>query len=111
MTDFKISTDFNYQKTAINEQDTVFVPAASNASATYDHNLGYIPSARVWFDPNANGIWYPLTYQQFSDSVTGDVFETGGSYYLTTTQLVVNLFDSFGGGKDIPIAVRVYYDD
>lgn len=109
MTDFKMSTDFNYQKTALNQQDTITISAASSASKSFTHDLGYIPSARVWYDPNSDGTWYPLANVQLLEGFTG--LDTNGYYYLTTSAVVVTLFDATGSTNNCPVIVRVYYDD
>lgn len=110
MTDFIFSTDYNYQKTAINKQDTVDIAGSSTGTLTISHDLGYIPSARVWYDPNDDGTWYPLANVQLADTFT-NTLNTTGSYYLTTSDIVVSLSNSTVSAVSIPVIVRVYYDD
>lgn len=111
MTNLLLDTDSNIQKQVLNSQDTVTVPGTfTYTDFTYTHDLGYIPSARVWYEAEANK-WYPLTLLQLQESTGGDALDIVGDFYLTTTTLVVRLVNLSGGDIDVDIIVRIYADD
>lgn len=107
--DFILNTDNNIQKAYINVQETYTVPGSySYNDYTIDHNLGYIPSARVWYKPVA-GRWYPLALNQMSED-TSDFLEYTGAFSLSTTQLTISLVNLSGSDADIDIQARIYID-
>ena len=61
------STEFNYPKILLNDSTTNAVAGTGFVvTVTIDHNLGYIPSFRLWFDPD-NGRRFPMGDATFSD--------------------------------------------
>lgn len=106
--DFVFNSDFNYQKVLANEITSLSVPI-SGATYTYSHGLGYIPSARVWVE-GKTGKWFPASNVQLQDHFTSGADFTA-TYYLTTTQLIVNLYNSSGSTATVNFVARVYLDD
>lgn len=116
------SSDLNYQKIALSGTTTASVPFATDTTVTIPHNLGYVPTAQVFFEPmvSTNGISYsasnqiwPLADFQYGDIVNATVtFDLGttGYAYLDDTNLYVVLFDTSGSTVNIPLYYRIYYD-
>ena len=108
---FLVSTDQNIQKQYINIPLTVSIPGDYlYHDYPVDHNLGYIPSAHVWYSP-VNGRWYPLSYVQMINQGSGDDLTELGAYTLSPTQLTVSLVTFSGSTKNVPIIVRIYLDN
>lgn len=105
--------NFNYQKVAINTSATVSVTnnTPNFDSFTIDHNLGYIPSCRVWYDP-ALGRRFPISLEQYTDDISfnSEVNQVDVKAYLTTTQLVIQLINASGSTKYVTYWARIYYD-
>lgn len=107
------TTGYNYQKIALKSTGSVSVPNAPTTftSVTINHNLGYIPSVRAWYDP-ALGRRLPLSLEQYQD----DDFSTNytnlvvAQAYLTTTTLVLQFRNSSGSTKSVNYWYRIYYD-
>lgn len=109
--DFLLSTDQNIQKEYINQMYTVSVPGTfSYVDTVIAHDLGYVPAARVWYEPIA-GRWYPLTLTQLQDGTSGDFLNFTGTFSLSTTAITVSLANFSGSTADVNIWVRVYLDD
>lgn len=115
-TDLLFSSQFNYQKIALKGNTTDAVANSSgfplsSTTITIPHNLGVIPSAKVWYDPE-NGRRFPISKLQFVDPDLS-AFETNGitekEVYLTTTNLVVIYYNSSGSSKDVTTYYRIYY--
>lgn len=108
---FLLSTDFNLQKEYINTPFSMAVPGDfSYHTQEVPHNLGYIPSARVWYEPRA-GEWYPLTLMQLSDSSSGSFVPSAGYYTLSTTSLYVSIANFTGSSSSVNVIARVYLDN
>lgn len=107
------SSDFNYQKIAVSGTSTVSVPndAVNFTSVTIPHNLGYIPSARAWYDP-ALTRRMPISIEQYQDDdfSTNYTNLTAGRAYLTTNNLVLQFRNASGSTKVVRYYYRVYYD-
>lgn len=109
------SSLFNYQKEAV-RGDTVFtITAGVNTTFTLAHGLGYVPTAKVWYEPRINNpevasnqIW-PLAGYQYGDLASISL-NTLGYYYLDTANLYIVLFNSGIGTKSVRTYWRVYYD-
>ena len=109
-TKFLLNTDQNIQKQFINTQVAVSVPGSySYVDHEITHNFGYIPSARVWYEP-IDGQWYPLALTQLQQG-TSDSLKFVGTFTLSTTKLTVSLVNFSGTTKSINILARIYYDD
>lgn len=108
--DFLLNTDLNNQKILLNTQQTLDVGSPGyEGTYSYDHNLGYIPSARVWYEP-VSGRWYPITIRQYNDSVSFGFLELLGDYSITTTSITVRV-RNLGVGSSCNVWVRLYLDD
>lgn len=107
------STGFNYQKIAFKDSDTVTVPnnTPNYSTHTITHGLGYIPSVRVWYDPEL-GRRFPISEEAYVDDVglTSEVNDVVARAYLTTTTLVIQFRNASGSDKDITYWYRIYYD-
>lgn len=110
-----LSTRFNILKIYENGSDTVSVatitppidPPIDYLLST--HGLGYIPRARVWYEPVAGQIW-PMSPLQFNnaDGGPGTALTTLGVYYLTSSGLYVRIRTS--PGANINFYWRIYLD-
>lgn len=106
------SSSFNYQKIATRGTGSVSVPNGTPFTAvTITHNLGYIPSARVWYDIGTGR--FPATTEQFVDLVS---FTSANNfclarYYFTTTTLVIEFQNQSGSTKTFNYWYRIYYDE
>lgn len=54
--DFQFSTDYNYPKLYLS--GVVNFAQSSPKTQSVDHNLGYVPLARVWYRYTSNGLTY-----------------------------------------------------
>lgn len=119
--DTLFSSSFSYQKVAVkgNTTDSVASNSAppgsppTGTTVTIPHNLGYISSARVWFDP-ALGKRFPATREQYSDDTTflseaNDIWVRKS--YLTVNDLIVEYVNLSGADKNVTTYYRVYYDN
>lgn len=107
------SSTFNYQKIASEGRQIVQVPFTTDTLVTIPHNLGYVPTAKVWYEPYFNSeasqeIW-PLTGFQYGDLIN-TLLNTIGHAYLDETNLYIVLYDTTGITVGIPIYWRIYYD-
>lgn len=115
------SSGLNYQKIAAQGTTIASVPFTTPTTITIAHDLGYVPTAKVWYEPYvyqsgsyqaSDQIW-PLAGFQFGDIVEASpTFDlaTIGYTYLDETNLYVVLTDASGSTVDIPIHYRIYYD-
>lgn len=107
------STAFNYQKIASEGTGSVSVPndPINFTDVTIAHNLGYIPSVRVWYDPQI-GQRFPVSEEQYVDdiSLASQVNSTVARAYLTTTSLILQFRNASGSSKTVNYWYRVYYD-
>lgn len=108
-------SDFNYLKIALSGSTTNAIPtfAGSETDITIDHNLGYIPAVKVWFDPDMNRRF--IAGNSLYQDVDGDSTDwtngvVTGYIYLTTTQLVIGYANLSGSSKDVTTYYRIYYD-
>lgn len=101
---------FNYQKIATKGNST-HTATVGSTTVTIPHNLGYIPSVRVWYDPD-NGQRFPLSNEQYTDDTTSvsEVNLVSARAHLTTTDLVIEYTNSDAGSHDVTTYWRVYYD-
>lgn len=106
------STRFNTLK--IIAQDTTSVTIAGSATSTiplHTHGLGYVPRARVWYQPVSGQIW-PLSPNQFLKlgGGTGTVLNVIGHSILTASTLSVRLTNQTGTSKTVTVYWRIYID-
>ena len=108
-------TDFNYPKIAFSGSQTDAIPTylGSLTDITIDHNLGYIPFVRVWFDPDVGRRF--IAGNSLYQDIDGDLTDWSngvatGNIYLTTTQLVIGYANLSGSTKDVTTYYRIYYD-
>lgn len=119
MDDSKVqfSTAFNYQKIADKSPkggETVSATASwpsYTTIKTVSHNLGYIPSVRVWYDPQI-GRRFPVSIEQYTDDdfSTHYTNQVGIRVRLTSTQLIIQAGNASGSTKNVTLWWRVYYD-
>lgn len=110
MSDFLLNTDYNNQKILANGFVTLNIGSPNFGDTfTLAHNLGYIPAARVWYEPKP-GQWMPLSVRQYTQGTPFDYYEITGQFYLTTTDLVVNIRNA-GIASTVRVWLRVYLDD
>lgn len=112
-----LSTRYNLQKiyaegtTVINVLTTLFPFIPPYEYTLFVHNLGYIPTARVFYIPTNNQLW-PLSPNQFSNANggPGDALIINGDSFLTTSELKVKLINS-GPPTDVTFYYRIYVDE
>lgn len=120
-TQAEFASPFNYQKIATQGTADVSISAFGTTTFTIPHELGYVPTARVWFEPVASngstdaptGEVWPLTSYEYGDILNPVVtffLETGGYAYLDTVNLYIVLSDNSGSATSIPVYYRIYYD-
>lgn len=105
---FIFNSDWNYQKIYANTAATVSVPT-SGTTYNYAHGLGKITSARVWIE-GKSGKWFPAANIPLQDHFTNGV-DYQATYYLTTSQLVVNMYNTTASTANVNIQIRIYVDD
>lgn len=107
------ASSYNYQKIAIDGNQSVSVPFTTDTTITIPHDLGYVPTAKVWYEPyfdNApSGEIWPLSGFQHGDLII-DSLNTIGHAYLDETNLYVVLYDTSGSTVSIPLYWRIYYE-
>lgn len=107
------NTDYNYQKVALSGSGTSTITnnTPNFTNVTISHDLGYIPSVRVWYDPD-NGRRFPISQEQYTDdtSFTSQVNSVIARAYLTTSNLVLQFSNASGSSKDVTYWYRIYYD-
>jgi hypothetical protein len=114
-TGFIFTTKHNLPKIYLDAAQTVSAPsspATPTTVLTVNHDLGYVPTARVWYEPVSGQIW-PLSPNQYdnSDGGPGTTLTLYGRFYVTSTTLVVEMFNSSGGPLNVPIHTRIYCDE
>lgn len=106
------STRYNFFKIFINDSGSIVVPATIFSSPTTillaTHPLGYIPRARVWYEPYPGQVW-PMNHYQYQDDTLGKTLTTTGDYILTDSTLSVRIFTSPGG--TFKFYWRIYADE
>jgi len=106
------STDFNYQKIALKGTATASVPSGiGETEVTINHNLGYKPSVRVWFDPQQGRRW--MAGQDDFLDITTFVSQTAFcwcSYYVTNNTMVMRFRNQSGSTRTFTYYYRIYYD-
>lgn len=108
------STRYNFLKIYANDSGLIAIPSTSstapNSVLIATHNLGYIPRARVWYEPIPGEVW-PMNRGQYSnnDGGPGTTLTTLGNYYLTTTGLYARIYSSPGG--TFKFYWRIYLDE
>lgn len=109
---------FNYQKIFVKSSQVDSIADSGSTGGlpvevTITHNLDYIPSVRVWYDPG-NGRRFPIGEGQYDDYDSG-VDETNrvtvDHSYLTTTQLVIGYLNASGSTQNVTTYYRIYYDN
>lgn len=77
------------------------------------HNLGYIPRARVWYEPITGQLWPMTGLEQFLalGGGTGTELDVVGGYHLTTSGLYVDVKNDSGSTKSVKFYYRIYYDE
>lgn len=109
--DFLLSTDLNNRKILYDNTVPVFVGSpVFSGSFTYDHDLGYIPSFSVWYEP-IPGRWYPLSTRLYNDASSGFYVEIVGEARVNTSQIVVDLRNLGISYSNCNVRLRVYLDD
>lgn len=107
-------SDFNYQKIAFSGSRTDTIPtfAGVETEIAIDHNLGYIPAAKAWFDPDMNRRFIAgnMLYQDVDGDSTDWTNGVTGYIYLTTTQLIIGYANLSASSKDVTTYYRIYYD-
>lgn len=107
------NTGYNYQKVALSGTGTSTIAndPLNYASVTIPHDLGYIPSVRVWYNPD-NGKRFALSEEQYTDDTTftSEVNSISARAYLTSSNLVLQFRNSSGSSKDVSYWYRIYYD-
>lgn len=102
----------NIQKIYID--DTITVPIAFSSSITeytlVTHNLGYIPTVRVFYEPVSGELW-PMSPNQYSstDGGTGNTLGIYGNPVVTETDLKVRVVRP-GVAVDVKFYYRIYLD-
>lgn len=116
-------SELNYQKMAIEDSGVFSVPFSVDTTFVIPHNLGYVPTAKVWYEPiiqlnnsnvalASNQIW-PIAGFQYGDFVnTPWTFNlcTMVYSYLDSQNLYIVVNDSSGSTVNIPFYWRIYYD-
>lgn len=110
---FQLSTRYNIQK--IFKDDTVTISVTGTPTATeytlFTHALGYIPTARVFYEPVSGQLW-PLSREQYDNSGggSGTTLTVTGEAILTTAALKVRLVNG-GSTRDVTFHYRIYLDE
>lgn len=107
------ATQFNYLKLVAEGSATTAIAnsPATPVEVTIYHNLGYIPSVRLWYDPETSKRW-PFSGVQYSDFLGAAHNNTvTGFAYVTTTQLVIQFYNGSGSSKNVTYWYRLYYDE
>lgn len=113
------STRYNFLKIYVNDSTTLSIADTFNGvsynTATYllyAHNLGYIPRARVFYEPVSGQLW-PMTAAQYAktNGGTGTQINIFGSYHLTTTGLYVDVKNITGSTQAVSFYYRIYLDE
>lgn len=109
--DFLLTTDQNIQKQYINYAQGISVSGSGLSEETkIAHNLGYIPSARVWFAANGGSSqWYPASNVQLADNFAFLPF--GCVFLLSSTDITLQISNSTGSTATCNVIVRIYLDD
>lgn len=110
------STRYNFLKIYLN--DTVDVAIASitppfDSPISYlltTHSLGYVPRAKVWYEPVSGQVW-PMSDKQYSSAGGGSGTSLGtiGDYYLTSSGLYVRITNS--SASTVTFYYRIYADE
>lgn len=95
-----------------NSSNTFSVPNGASSVLLTTHSLGYIPRAKVWFEPIAGQLW-PLVRYQYSnsDGGPGTTLQITGSLRITSSAIYAEISNATGSTADVPIYWRVYLDE
>lgn len=103
----------NYQKVYINDSGTFSVATTAGGVSIQlaTHNLGYVPTVRVYYEPIANQIW-PISRDQYDNfkGGPGTTLFMVGSARVTTTGLFVDIINLSGSPQNVKFYWRVYLD-
>lgn len=111
-TKFKLTTRYNIQKKYVDFTTTVNVSGATLTEYTlYTHGLGYIPTARVFYEPVSGQLW-PVTREQYATSGggSGTQLNVTGDIVITSTQIIARLVNA-GAAADVTFTGRIYVDE
>ena len=115
-----LSTRYNMLKIYANGSTTVSVGASTYDGTTfryipdsyllYTHSLGYIPRARVWYEPVSGQLW-PISPNQYdnTDGGSGTPLSVTGMFYLTTTGLYISITSP--SATSMNFRFRIYLDE
>lgn len=113
---YLFNTDYNYQKIYLDGSTTVSVPNSGGpppvpTTHTVVHGLGYIPTARVYFEPVSGQLWPVTKWQYDAGTGSGSTLFVTASCYLTTTSLVFSIINTSGSTQSVPLHWRIYVDE
>lgn len=108
-----LSTRRNLQKIYLNDSITLSI-ALSFSPVEYTlvtHNLGYVPTVRVFYVPVSGQLW-PLSPSQYSkaNGGTGTILPIYGSPVVTDTELKVRVVRP-GIAINVQFYYRIYIDE
>lgn len=121
-------TRFNYQKRALEGRQTVSIPsqtwnvnngAIAYTTVTIPHNLGVIPTARIFFFNGNDMLPFPMPYggQGTIDGTPSSGWKEGSfgagpytSVLVDKTNLTLRITNTTGATQTYDILWRLYYD-
>lgn len=106
------STKYSLPKIYLDDEITISVPNGSSDQPIVTHDLGFVPNARIWYEPVSGELWplSPIQYSNF-DGGPGTILYVTGRAYVTTTELRVELNNGSGSASDVKFHYRVYADE
>lgn len=110
--DFLLTTDQNIQKEYIDYSQGISVSGGGLPEDTViAHNLGYIPSARVWFAANGGSTqWYPASNIQLREGFV-DSLSFGCTFLLSDNNITLQISNYTGFTAICNVIARIYLDD
>lgn len=103
-------TRSNYQKVFIQDSTTVTAVAASDVVTSIDHDLGYTPNAKVFFESISGEVW-PQIAGGSGDFWLYDASSQTECYaIITNTQLNIACTFPFLSAHDTKVWYRIYLD-
>lgn len=105
-----LSTRYNFLKIYLNGQVSIAISATTPTDyLVATHSLGYIPRARVWYEPVAGQVW-PMASEQYAATTggTGTTLPIIGDFYLTSSGLYVHI--QLATAATILVYYRIYAD-